>query len=330
MTHLQFEPKLLESLADKVVILTGAATGIGRSAVQQFCDNGAKIVFGDVVEGPSRELESELGPNIHFVKCDASSYSEQFHLFKTAYEKYGRIDIVVANAGIAIHQDSFGPDADIEKEPSMAEVDVNLKGSLFTVRIGMHYLRKCGGGDIVMVSSIAGFKEGEGLVPYTASKHGVVGIMRGIHLTGTRENIRVNVICPWMTSMRPISFTRLYFVTFTLETNTDSETRLVLAIEQGWYERGLPTNEAADVARSILLCATANRGSNGITHSGARLPFAGKIVFVAGGESYEIEDRIQNLEPEWLGEENSKVLLRGQEYLAGHSWDATKTLGGKL
>lgn len=70
----------------------------------------------------------------------------------------------------------------------------------------MHYLRKCGGGDIVMVSSIAGFKEGEGLVPYTASKHGVVGIMRGIHLTGTRENIRVNVVCPWMTSMIPILF----------------------------------------------------------------------------------------------------------------------------
>ncbi|KAJ5636280.1 NAD(P)-binding protein [Penicillium longicatenatum] len=308
MAHLQFEPILLESLADKVVVLTGAATGIGRSAVQQFCKYGAKIVFGDVAEGPSLELESELGPTVQFVKCDTSVYSEQLHLFKTAYEKYGRIDIVVANAGIAIHQDSFSPDADIEQEPSMAEVDVNVKGSLFTVRIGMHYLRRCGGGDIVMVSSIAGFKEGEGLVPYTASKHGVVGIMRGIHLTGTRENIRVNVICPWMT-----------------------KTRLVLAIEQGWYERGLPTNEAADVARAILLCATANRGLNGNTHGGARLPFAGKIVFVAGGESYEIEDRIQNLEPKWLGEENSRVLLKGQEYLAGHSWDATKsTIGGKL
>ncbi|KAJ6102468.1 NAD(P)-binding protein [Penicillium sp. IBT 16267x] len=306
MAHLQFEPKLLESLADKVVVLTGAATGIGRSAVQQFCNNGAKIVFGDVIEGPSRELESDLGPNVQFVKCDASSYSEQLNLFKTAYEKYGRIDIVVANAGIIIHQDSFSPDADIEKEPSMAEVDVNLKGSLFTVRIGMHYLRECGGGDIVMVSSIAGFKEGEGLVPYTASKHGVVGIMRGIHHTGTRENIRVNVVCPWMT-----------------------KTRMVLTMEQGWYERGLPTNEAADVARSILLCATANRGPNGITHSGARLPFAGKIVFVAGGESYEIEDAIQSLEPKWLGEENSRVLAKGQEYLSEHGWDATKMVVGK-
>ncbi|KAJ5746173.1 15-hydroxyprostaglandin dehydrogenase [Penicillium odoratum] len=304
MAHLHFEPSLLESLAEKVVVLTGAATGIGRSAVQQFCKSGAKVVFGDVVEEPSRELESELGPNVQFIKCDASSYPDQLNLFKTAYEKYSRIDIVVANAGIGIHQDQFTPEADIEKEPSMAEIDVNLKGTLFTVRIGQHYLRKSGGGDIVMVSSIAGFKEGEGLVPYTASKHGVVGVMRGIHLTATRENIRVNVVCPWMT-----------------------KTRMVLAIEEGWYERGLPTNEAADVARSILLCATANRGSNGITHSGAVLPFAGKIVFVAGGESYEIEDRIQSLEPQWLGEENSRVLFKGQEYLAAHSWDATKTTG---
>ena len=60
-------------------------------------------------------------------------------------------------------------------------------------------------------------------------------------------------------------------------------------------------------------------------HAGAKLPFQGKILYVAGGESYEIEDAIQELEPKWLGEENSKVLAKGQEYLAsaGTSWDET-------
>lgn len=97
-------------------------------------------------------------------------------------------------------------------------------------------------------------------------------------------------------------------------------------IEKGWYERQLPTNEPSDVALSILICATANRGPNGQTHDGAVLPFAGKIVWVAGGESYEIEDNIQRLESEWLGEANSKVLAAGQAYLAsaGTSWDASK------
>jgi hypothetical protein len=101
---------------------------------------------------------------------------------------------------------------------------------------------------------------------------------------------------------------------------------LVLGIQKGWYERGLPVNEPEDVGRAILICTTANRGSNGLTHQGARLPFAGKIVYVAGGESYEIEDGIQSLEPAWLGKENSQVLEKGQEYLASDStsWDESK------
>jgi hypothetical protein len=101
---------------------------------------------------------------------------------------------------------------------------------------------------------------------------------------------------------------------------------MVLGIQKGWYERGLPVNEPEDVGRAILICATANRGSGGPTHQGARLPFAGKIVYVSGGESYEIEDSIQKLEPEWLGKENSKVLEKGQAYLASDStsWDESK------
>lgn len=101
---------------------------------------------------------------------------------------------------------------------------------------------------------------------------------------------------------------------------------MVLGIEKGWYERGLPVNEPEDVGRAILICATANRGANGLTHQGARLPFAGKIVYVSGGESYEIEDGIQKLEPNWLGKENSQVLEKGQEYLASDStsWDESK------
>ncbi|KAJ5690381.1 NAD(P)-binding protein [Penicillium macrosclerotiorum] len=304
MTHLRLDTSLLSTLEGKVVVLTGGATGIGRATIQQLCVNNSRIVFGDVVEDLSKTLEADLGPSVQFVKCDSSSYSDQLKLFKVAFEKYGRIDIVIANAGISIHKDIFDPNADINQEPSMKEVDINLVGSIFSTRIGMHYLRKSGGGDLVLVSSIAGFKECGGLVTYTASKHGVVGIMRGLHLTATLENIRVNVICPWMT-----------------------RTRLVLGIEKGWYERGLPVNEPEDVSRSILICATANRGSNGKTHTGVSLPFAGKIVYVAGGEGYEIEDKIKNLEPAWLGEDNSKILDKGQEYLASEetSWDVSKS-----
>lgn len=70
----------------------------------------------------------------------------------------------------------------------------------------------------------------------------------------------------------------------------------------GWYERGLPVNAPEDVGKAIILCATANRGV------GARRPFAGKVGYVAGGESHEIEDQLQEVEPVWLGEEDSRVL----------------------
>ena len=87
-------------------------------------------------------------------------------------------------------------------------------------------------------------------------------------------------------------------------------------LEEGWSQRGLPTNEAADVAESMVICATANRAANTRTHHNAKLPFAGKILWVGGGKSYEIEDNIQRLEPRWLGAENSQELARSQEYLA--------------
>jgi NAD(P)-dependent dehydrogenase (short-subunit alcohol dehydrogenase family) len=87
--------------------------------------------------------------------------------------------------------------------------DVNLKGALITARIGLAFLRRNGGGDLILVSSIAGWKECTGLVAYTASKHGVIGIMRGLHLSAVKEGVRINVICPWMTSASPLSPNKL-------------------------------------------------------------------------------------------------------------------------
>ncbi|KAI9370414.1 hypothetical protein BJX61DRAFT_535665 [Aspergillus egyptiacus] len=311
MAHLILDPSLLPAIKDKVVVLTGGATGIGRSTVTLFHQHGAKVIFGDIADQPAQELVSSLNtttpsasPPVHFVHCDTTSYADQLALFRTAHQLYGRVDVVVALAGVANPTSIFDPAADINQEPSMLEIQVNTIGSLFTARIGMHYLRQSGsGGDLVLISSIIGFKETSDLVPYTTSKHGVVGIMRGLHLQAEKEGIAVNVICPWVT-----------------------RTRMIVGIEKPWTEAGLPVNEPEDVARTILLCATANRGSDGKTHTGAQLPFSGKMVYMSGGEGYEIEDAQKSLEPQWLGEENSRVLARGQAFLARDdiSWDPAR------
>jgi NAD(P)-dependent dehydrogenase (short-subunit alcohol dehydrogenase family) len=162
---------------------------------------GAKVVFGDVNDAAGHQLESELNSaGAKYIHCDTSKYADQLAMFAMAHENFGRVDIVVANAGMCIPEDAFAAGQDISKEPSMKELDVNLKGELFTARIGLHYLRQSGGGDLILVSSVAGFKEAAGLTPYLASKHGIIGVLRGLRMSVINENIRVNVICPWMTS----------------------------------------------------------------------------------------------------------------------------------
>lgn len=200
MTHLEVNPQLLATLNGKVVVITGGATGIGKAAVTQFASHGAKVIFGDVDDQLSNELVGQLGAKVSYQRCDAASYAHQLALFAKCEQLHGRVDVVVANAGVVALEDMFGPNADLTDEPDLKEIEVNLKGCMYTTRIGMAYLRKCGGGDIVLVSSIAGFKESGGLASYTASKHGVIGIVRGLDLTAIRENIRVNAVCPWMTS----------------------------------------------------------------------------------------------------------------------------------
>jgi NAD(P)-dependent dehydrogenase (short-subunit alcohol dehydrogenase family) len=159
----------------------------------------------------STSSSSDQDPGVHFVHCDTSSYNDQLSLFQAAYSRYQRIDVVIANAAVSLSRDPFSAanltDEAILTAPTMSEVDINLKGVLYTARLGYHYLRKNPNpehrGDLVLVSSIAGFKECEGLVSYTASKHGVIGVMRGLALQAAKEGVKINTICPWMTSEPP-------------------------------------------------------------------------------------------------------------------------------
>jgi hypothetical protein len=115
------------------------------------------------------------------------------------------------------------------------------------------------------------------------------------------------------------------------------ETGMVAGIENGWRKLNLPENTPKDVAKGIIICCTANRGvvkydtktltpKKRVVHEGAKVPFSGKIVFVGGGVSWEIEEKMDGLESVWLGKENSRVLKIGQEFLMNGetSWDVEK------
>jgi NAD(P)-dependent dehydrogenase (short-subunit alcohol dehydrogenase family) len=191
-----------------------------RYILSRLAEHGAKVVIGDVATKPGQELEDEFGAsNVRFVRCNTSSYEDQLQLFAIAQKEFGRVHVVIANAAVATYMDYFTLEDDVEigREPPFHELNINLRGVMFTARIGLHYLRKAGGGDLILVSSIGGFKETANLTPYVVAKHGVIGILRGLRLTTLRENIRVNVVCPWATGE--------FFPTCTAYRHTHRKTR---------------------------------------------------------------------------------------------------------
>lgn len=218
MSLIQLNPSCLPSLRDKVVLITGGAEGIGREAAILFHGeyfrlfqsrnqdtdtlqgHGAKVVVGDVNSVAGNSLAEHLGSNFMFKQCDVTSYQQQLDLFRCAKDTFGPVNVAISNAGINSMGDPCIDTSDIETEPKLPEIDVNLRGALFTARLALHHMRATGGGDLILVSSIGGFKETANITPYIASKHGVLGILRGLRLTSMNDNVRINAICPWMTS----------------------------------------------------------------------------------------------------------------------------------
>jgi len=154
---------------------------------------------GDLNAKEGESLASRIGERFRFVQCDVTKYKDQLTLFEEAKRSFGGVDIAIANAAVGKLPDPLTVIDDVNEEPPLPEVDINLRGALFTSRIATYYLRQRGGGDLILVSSIGGFKETAELTPYVATKHGIIGLMRGLRVTSLKDNIRVNVVCPWTT-----------------------------------------------------------------------------------------------------------------------------------
>lgn len=167
-------------------------------------DVGAKIVFGDV-----KEPDQSLPANARFVKTDVVDYASVLALFKAAWDAHGRIDHAISNAALVEIGQLFatGDDHAIEECPPTMVLEVNLKGTIFFARIAVHFLRKSlkthssqKDASLLLVSSVAGFGEFQGLFQYSATKHGVYGLFRSSNkLLSSIEGIRVNLILPNMT-----------------------------------------------------------------------------------------------------------------------------------
>ena len=180
-------------LTGTVVVITGATAGIGRAAARQLVAKGARVAVGGRRQERLDELVAELGAeNAVGVVMDVRSPADNARLVAAAVQKWGRLDSVVPNAGIGM----YGGILDQTDEELAEMMDTNYAGTVWSVRAALPALLEAGGGDIVIVSSVAGFRGGGDEAVYAGTKHAQVGLAGGLDRELREKGVRVTLICP--------------------------------------------------------------------------------------------------------------------------------------
>ncbi|KAF1938703.1 NAD(P)-binding protein [Clathrospora elynae] len=189
MTSFTIADNELNNVKDQVVIITGLAT------LRRVIKHGGNVFASDVNPLPEPEASS-----VPFMKVNVTSWKEQLEMFKAAEQQYGKIDHVFANAGIlptiSLLEDDVDENGDL-LPPKLDTVNVNFTGCMYTVKLGIHYIKKNpNGGSIVMAASASSFMRFP-RTDYTTAKHAVLGLLRSLHSQlYPKLPIRINAIAP--------------------------------------------------------------------------------------------------------------------------------------
>ncbi|TMR92520.1 glucose 1-dehydrogenase [Nonomuraea basaltis] len=177
-------------LDGKVALITGGARGMGAAHVRLFLEEGARVVFGDVLDEEGKALAEESGAT--YVRHDVRSLPEWERAVATAVDLHGKLDVLVNNAGIL----KFSRIADMSPEEFDRVIDINLKGTWLGIKSVIDPMKAAGRGAIVNISSIEGFVGAEGLSAYAASKFAIRGVTKSAARELARFKIRVNSVHP--------------------------------------------------------------------------------------------------------------------------------------
>ena len=185
-------------LQDKVALITGAGSGIGREAALLWAAEGAKIVVADVNDEAGQAVAAEIaaaGGAATYVHADVSKGADAEAMVRAAEESFGKLDVLFNNAGI-MHSDDDNAMTTDEAVWDLT-MNINLKGVFLGCKYGIPALRRAGGGSIINVASfVALLGAATPQIAYTASKGGVLSMTRELAVIHARENIRVNALCP--------------------------------------------------------------------------------------------------------------------------------------
>lgn len=221
-------------LKDKVAIVSGAGSGIGRAIAITYAKEGAKVIVADINEEHADEtvkLIQDDGGTAFKVKADSSKAEENKRLVDITVEKYGRLDIACNNAGIG---GPAKPTGEYEPEEWDKVIALNLNGVFYACRYQLAQMEKNGGGSIINIASIHGQVAAPNSPAYTASKHAVVGLTKNIAAEYATKNIRCNAVGPG------------YVATPLLSANLDQKTQDAIAAKSPINRLGTP-QEIADL-----------------------------------------------------------------------------------
>lgn len=186
---------MINDYFNKIVLITGGTTGIGKATAKAFADAGAKVVLTGRREKEGRQVVAEIersGGTAAYVQTDVAKESDVLNAVHFVMSEYGRLDVAFNNAGI----ESVGPLAQITEEQYRRLFDVNVWGVLSAMKHEIPAMLQNGGGAIVNTSSIAGQIGLSQASIYVASKHAVEGLTKAVAAEFAKQGIRVNAVAP--------------------------------------------------------------------------------------------------------------------------------------